>query len=100
VGWLALTGDLLAPAASRMECALVWIGLINFGLGYVSAMLAAAIASWQRGWRWLSLEALLMPLYWLLISFASYRALLQLTTAPHLWEKAAHGHSRAGNHPG
>jgi len=37
---------------------------------------------------------LLMPLYWLLVSFAAYRALVQLITAPHLWEKTAHGHSR------
>ena len=95
VGWLAFTGNLLAPSASTMERALVWIGLANLGLGYVSAMLAAAVASWQRGWRQLSLQALLMPAYWLLISFASYRALLQLITAPHLWEKTAHGHSRA-----
>ncbi|MFN3745412.1 MAG: glycosyltransferase [Hyphomicrobiaceae bacterium] len=100
LGWLALSGDLLAPATSGTERALIWIGLINFGLGYVSAMLAAAIAAWQRGWRWLSLEAVLMPIYWLLISFASYRALLQLMRSPHLWEKTAHGHSRTRNHPG
>jgi hypothetical protein len=77
-----------------LEKTLIWIGLVNFGLGYASAMLAAAIAAWQRGWRRLSIEAFLMPVYWLLISFAGYRALLQLITAPHLWEKTAHGHSR------
>ncbi len=96
MGGLALHGDLLAPKSSSLEWTLVWIGLANFGLGYVSAILAAAIAAWRRGWRRLSLEAILMPVYWLLISFASYRALLQLVTAPHLWEKTAHGHSRAG----
>jgi cellulose synthase/poly-beta-1,6-N-acetylglucosamine synthase-like glycosyltransferase len=100
LGWLVLTGNLLAPTTSGMERALIWIGLINFGLGYVSAMLAAAVAAWQRGWRRLSLDALLMPIYWLLISFASYRALLQLMRSPHLWEKTAHGHSRTRGHPG
>jgi cellulose synthase/poly-beta-1,6-N-acetylglucosamine synthase-like glycosyltransferase len=96
MAWLSLHGDLLSPKSSPLERTLVWIGLANFGLGYMSAMLAAAIAAWRRGWRRLSLEAILMPAYWLLISFASYRALLQLITAPHLWEKTAHGHSRAG----
>ncbi len=94
MGWLALHGDLLSPKSSALERTLVWIGLANLALGYASAMLAAAIAAWRRGWRRLSLEAVLMPVYWLLISFASYRALLQLITAPHLWEKTAHGHSR------
>jgi len=91
---LALSGELLSPGAGAWERVLIWIGLANIALGYISAMLAAAIASWRRGWRWLSLEAVLMPAYWLLISFASYRALIQLITAPHLWEKTAHGHSR------
>lgn len=96
MGWLAFKGVLLTPNASTLEQMLIWIGLANFGLGYASAMLAAAIAAWRRGWRRLSIEAIIMPAYWLLISFASYRALLQLITAPHLWEKTAHGHSRAG----
>jgi hypothetical protein len=95
MGWLALHGDLLSPKSGSLEQTLVWIGLANFALGYASAMLAAAMAVWRRGWRRLSLEAILMPVYWLLISFAGYRALLQLITAPHLWEKTAHGHSRA-----
>ncbi len=100
IGWQALNGNLLAPNASTIERALIWIGLTNFALGYASAILAAAIASWRRGWRWLSFESLMMPFYWLLISFASYRALLQLITAPHLWEKTSHGHSRPGTRAG
>jgi hypothetical protein len=31
-----------------------------------------------------------MPLYWLLISFASYRAVWQLLRQPFLWEKTEH----------
>ena len=37
------------------------------------------------------LSALLMPVYWLLISFAAYRALYQLARDPYLWEKTEHG---------
>jgi len=35
-----------------------------------------------------------MPAYWLLISFAAYRALLQLINRPFYWEKTEHGVSR------
>ena len=38
--------------------------------------------------------ALLTPLYWLLISFAAYRAVYQLVRDPYLWEKTEHGASR------
>lgn len=94
IAWQTANGGLLQPAATTFERALVWIALLNLGLGYGAAMLAGAIAAWRRRWRWLSLEALLMPLYWLLVSLASYRALLQLFLSPHLWEKTTHGHSR------
>lgn len=36
-------------------------------------------------------EETIKPAYWLLISFASYRALLQLITNPFHWEKTEHG---------
>jgi hypothetical protein len=36
----------------------------------------------------------LMPLYWLLISAAAYRALWQFMTARFVWEKTEHGLAR------
>jgi hypothetical protein len=38
-----------------------------------------------------------MPLYWLLISVAAYRALWQFMTAPFTWEKTEHGLVARGN---
>jgi hypothetical protein len=35
--------------------------------------------------------SLLGPLYWLLLSAASYKAAWQLVTRPHYWEKTQHG---------
>ncbi|MCW4005408.1 MAG: glycosyltransferase [Candidatus Bathyarchaeota archaeon] len=35
--------------------------------------------------------ALAMPIYWLIISIASWRGLIQLITKPFYWEKTAHG---------
>ena len=45
----------------------------------------------RRGQPRLALSALLMPLCWLLVSAAAYRALYQLATDPYLWEKTEHG---------
>jgi glycosyltransferase XagB len=43
--------------------------------------------------RWLLPFALLMPLYWVLISIGAWKGLLQLFTNPHYWEKTEHGRS-------
>lgn len=37
---------------------------------------------------------LLMPAYWLLISFATYRAVWQVVTRQFAWEKTEHGVSK------
>jgi cellulose synthase/poly-beta-1,6-N-acetylglucosamine synthase-like glycosyltransferase len=94
LAWQMTHEGLLAPGAGTTERVMVAIALFNLALGYASSMLAGAIAAWRRSWRWLSFQALLMPVYWLLISIAGYRALLQLFFAPHKWEKTSHGHSR------
>ena len=39
--------------------------------------------------------ALAMPLYWVLISIAAWRGLLQLITKPFYWEKTLHGVSKS-----
>jgi len=48
---------------------------------------------WERhalGWRWLAL-----PLYWLMLSMAAWRAVWQLRSNPFFWEKTPHAPSRA-----
>ncbi len=39
--------------------------------------------------------ALLNPAYWMMHSISSYKALWQLITNPHYWEKTTHGLSEA-----
>jgi hypothetical protein len=94
IAYQVASGGLLVASDSTAQRVLIGIALLNLVLGYASAMTAGAIAAWRRGWRRTSLAALAMPLYWQLVSIASYRALYQLFRAPHLWEKTAHGHSR------
>ncbi|MEM6415110.1 MAG: glycosyltransferase family 2 protein [Pseudomonadota bacterium] len=51
----------------------------------------AMIAPLKRGWPELSTSAFLAPIYWWLLSFAAYKALLQLFIRPWHWEKTDHG---------
>ena len=39
----------------------------------------------------LTLAALLVPLYWVMMSIASVKAIWQLVVTPSFWEKTAHG---------
>jgi glycosyltransferase XagB len=43
---------------------------------------------------------LLMPVYWLLLSLAAWRAFLQLLYDPHGWEKTEHGLARTSRRKG
>lgn len=49
------------------------------------------IGTSKRGFDSLTKYGLLAPIYWLLISFASWYALIQLMSKPHYWEKTKHG---------
>jgi hypothetical protein len=83
-------GQLLAVPDSVFGQWLLGIGIVNLIAGYVSAIALGAVAAMRRGQHRLALHALMMPLYWLAISFAAYRALWQLVRAPFLWEKTEH----------
>jgi cellulose synthase/poly-beta-1,6-N-acetylglucosamine synthase-like glycosyltransferase len=70
----------------------LWIvALGNLAIGILAPMLAAAFAVLRRGRAWLLPSVLAMPLYWLLISVAGYRALFDLARRPFHWEKTRHG---------
>lgn len=87
----AVSDRLFDDPDSPLQHWLWWIAVFNLAVGYASAMIVGALASIRRGRPWLAAHALLMPAYWLLISFAGYRALIQLVRAPYLWEKTQHG---------
>jgi glycosyltransferase XagB len=85
-----LTGD---PLAQPLEGLDLWLwGLAGFNLiaGYSSAIILAAVAVVRRKRLWLLPHLVLMPIYWLLVSYASYRAVWQLVRDPFLWEKTEH----------
>jgi cellulose synthase/poly-beta-1,6-N-acetylglucosamine synthase-like glycosyltransferase len=87
----ALAGDLLAPAETAAGTVLWGMACINLAAGYLSAILVGILSVWRRGRRDLARSALGMPVAWLLMSVAAYRALTQLIRDPYLWEKTEHG---------
>lgn len=91
LAWHGLSGQLFAPTETTLGSVLLVIALINLGLGYLASVLVGMVSVWRRGRPGLAMYALFMPLYWLLISLAGYRALYQLFRAPFLWEKTPHG---------
>lgn len=58
----------------------------NFAFTYLNAVGAAKRGAWN-----LVPYAFLTPVYWAMMSLASWKALLQLFTRPSHWEKTVHG---------
>ena len=83
--------DLRLEGAGSFLGPFVWpVATGNLVAGYLASMIVGVVAVRRRGHR-LTLSALLMPFYWLLISVAAYRALWQLMRDPYRWEKTPHG---------
>ena len=86
----AVQGQMLVVPGSLTGRALWWLGAFNLVTAYVTGIVLGSVAVARRGRLDLARHAVLMPLYWLMISLAAYRALGQLIAAPHLWEKTEH----------
>jgi glycosyltransferase XagB len=84
-------GTMLSVPSSLLGGPLWAIAWFDLVAGYLAAMILALLAIRRRGLNRLVPQVLLMPVYWLLISAAAYRALWQFFTAPFKWEKTEHG---------
>ncbi|QFR34950.1 glycosyltransferase [Ancylobacter sp. TS-1] len=80
--------------ASAAVAALDAVGLSVMLIGYGSAALTTVIGMRRRRVPGLWGVLALMPLYWLMMSAAAWRAVLHLVIAPHRWEKTEHGLAR------
>lgn len=87
----AAAGILFAEAESLLGRHLLLLALFNFAAGYASSLALGYIVLQKKRVRRLIPELIFIPLYWLLISAACYRAVYQLIKAPHYWEKTEHG---------
>ncbi len=86
----AVYGVLVISENSIAGQMLWWLGLFNLATGYATGVALGGMAVTRRGRGGLAAHALLMPVYWLLISYAAYRALWQFAAAPFYWEKTEH----------
>ncbi|MFD1720614.1 glycosyltransferase [Amnibacterium endophyticum] len=92
--YLVTGAVLLMPAsitAGLFPAWVLWLCLLNFVLGNSLMIYLSMMGPYKRGNFNLVLWSLLNPVYWVLHSIASYKALWQLVTRPHYWEKTAHG---------
>jgi cellulose synthase/poly-beta-1,6-N-acetylglucosamine synthase-like glycosyltransferase len=69
----------------------LWVGLFNLLIGNGLMVYVSMMGAFLRKRYALVTWSLLNPVYWLLHSVASYKALWQLITRPHYWEKTTHG---------
>ena len=76
----------------------LWVSLFNLLVGNGLMIYVSMMGAFKRRNHALVLWALLNPVYWLLHSAAAYKALWQLVTKPHYWEKTVHGLSHAAHH--
>jgi cellulose synthase/poly-beta-1,6-N-acetylglucosamine synthase-like glycosyltransferase len=108
---LLIGGGVLAPLLSPLFWALLvvwyttkWSALelifagpllyfgtfLLFGITFAFVWLGA-LAGLRRGQMYSVKYALLLPMYWALLSYAAYRALFELAASPHYWQKTQHG---------
>lgn len=73
---------------------LLWLCGANLATGYLSAASLIAVTSAGSGAPRRLVSILFLPIYWLAISCAAYRAILDLMLRPFYWEKTMHGVSR------
>lgn len=91
--WLAGAPIVPAEAAPHL-LALGWMHLVALAGGYAVSAVLGLVGLKRR--RLLSAAGALaaVPILWVLLSVAAWRAVFQLLRQPQLWEKTAHGRAR------
>jgi cellulose synthase/poly-beta-1,6-N-acetylglucosamine synthase-like glycosyltransferase len=92
LAWLAVSVVVGLPFWNSYA-AVAWFGTALAG-GYVTSIALGAAGLLRRGLTSHCWVLLLIPLHWLLLSLASWRALYQLIRDPYRWEKTDHGLAR------
>jgi glycosyltransferase XagB len=86
--------SLVVPTSVLGELFPGWVlyaSVFNLLVGNALMIYVSMMGAFRRRRYRLVPWALLNPVYWLLHSAASYKALWQLVTRPHYWEKTTHG---------
>ena len=86
--------ELAAAVVEPGDMATVARHTIYLAMGYAAFIGVSLIGLFRRGLLGCAWALLLLPIYWMLLSIASWRALYQLVIDPHHWEKTEHGLAR------
>jgi glycosyltransferase XagB len=76
---------------SFFPSAVLYIGVFSFIFGNFLYLYYYMIACAKRGHFDLIKYVYLVPFYWLMMSFASWRAMYEMVVKPHYWAKTLHG---------
>ncbi len=89
---------LLLPSPSNLSYLfpeyIIHLAWFNFIVGTLGVVILNVLGILRRKKYALLLSAITAPIYWLLMSLASYRALYQLFFNPSYWDKTEHGISK------
>jgi glycosyltransferase XagB len=89
------TGELFEFGRAGEEQIRKTLALATLLIGYFGAVWFGVIGLARRRMLNHSWVLATVPLYWLLLSLAAWRALYQFVKDPHLWEKTEHGLARS-----
>ena len=95
IAYDGLSGGLFQDSATVIGRPVVFLALFNLAVGYFASFVLGYFAVQGLETRKLTRHIIFIPIYWLLVSVAAYRALYQLVTRPHYWEKTEHGLTKA-----
>jgi len=80
-----------AVIQSLFPAPVFYTGLVCWAFGNFTIAYLSIISACIMGRAELVFAAMLSPLYWVMMSLAATKALVQLITAPSFWEKTTHG---------
>ena len=89
-----LIGTLALTPIENMTQVLVGFDVVILVVGYLISAVLGLIGLARRRLLGCAWVLLLIPVYWLLLSLAAWRALFQLLRDPYRWEKTEHGLAR------
>jgi glycosyltransferase XagB len=99
--WALTTIFLLTKAGLIQDLFPGWVYFLaaaQLFLGNFVFMYLSMAAGARRGYFGLSPYALMMPIYWALMSIAAWKGFIQLFTNPFYWEKTEHGLDVSSGH--
>jgi cellulose synthase/poly-beta-1,6-N-acetylglucosamine synthase-like glycosyltransferase len=94
VSWFVFHPDFIV---ALFPAWLYYVSLLCLLLGNFAFVYASMVAARAAGPPALVIAALLSPVYWVMMSIAAIKAVIQLFHAPSFWEKTSHGLDRAGD---